>query len=474
MSKAVLFDMDGVLIDSEVVMMQAAIEGMRSLGVEASPEDFLPYVGTGEDAYLGNVFQKYGGVYTPAVKAHVYDVYGEMIAAKYSCPMAAEIIQALTEKHIPFAICSSADKAKIHHNLRALGIPENAFPAIISGEDVTKNKPDPEIYQKGAEKLGVCTQECIVVEDTLNGIRAGKRSGAQTVAVGTSSSRSDFMNAGNADYYISALPWLVHILAQNGLPLDLPAPASKSLLEAHRGVGTEQVENTMAAYRLAVEQGYDVIELDTKFTADHHCVLLHDRTINRTADQLKGHDNAQLAVAGLTYEELCTYTFGGEKIPDLEETLHFAAENTIQLKFDNVWRTHTEEEQQTFLHTIAASPAVHLVGITVSDLPSVDAVLAVLPMCHIHYDGPVTEEILASLHARVPYNRLTVWMRYDNAATAWNKNLPVTQEYSRLIHRYGMLGVWLLTKEEERTKAMQEYNADIIETDGSLKPVRNS
>ena len=85
MKKAVLFDMDGVLIDSEVVMLHAAMEGFQPFGIDATPEDFAPYVGAGENAYLGNVARKYGVAYTPEVRDHVYDVYGEKINRSYTC-----------------------------------------------------------------------------------------------------------------------------------------------------------------------------------------------------------------------------------------------------------------------------------------------------------------------------------------------------------------------------------------------------
>ncbi len=470
MKKAVLFDMDGVLIDSEVVMLHAAINGLKPYGIDAKPEDFTPFVGAGEDAYLGNVVRKYGVDYTLAVKSHVYDVYGEMITHEYTCPRAGEIIAAMTEKKIPFAICSSADKAKIHHNLRALGIPETMFPAIVSGEDVTRNKPEPEIYEKGAAILGVHPEDCIVVEDTLNGIRAGKSSGATTVAVGTSLNLTDFIAGGNADYYIPALPGLIRILRQNGL--DTGLFDRRVLLEAHRGVGTEAVENTMAAFRLAKAQDYDMIELDTKFTADHRCVLLHDRTLNRTADQLKNDkDAAPVKIAEHTLKEVnASYTFDGERIATLEDVLAFAAEAQIALKFDNVWHSHLPEERQDFLTMIAASHAKTLCGITASDLVSVEEIQSVLPDCHIHYDGPVTESVLDDLHALVSRENLTVWLRFDNAITAWCKNPPVDPALAALVHRYGSLGVWLLTTEDELHVAAEVYGADVIETDGRLKP----
>ena len=470
MKKAVLFDMDGVLIDSEVVMLHAAIDGLKPYGIDAKPEDFAPFVGAGEDAYLGNVVRKYGVDYTLAVKSHVYDVYGEMITHAYTCPRAGEIIAALAKQGIPFAICSSADKAKIHHNLRALGIPETAFPAIVSGEDVTKNKPEPEIYEKGAAILGVKPEDCIVVEDTLNGIRAGKLSGATTVAIGTSLNLTDFIVGGNADYYLPTLSGLVRILRQNGL--DTGLSDRPVLLEAHRGVGTEAVENTMAAFRLAKKQGYDMIEMDTKYTADHHCVLLHDRTLNRTADQLKNDkDAAPVAIVERTLDEVNgAYTFGGERIATLEDVLAFAAEEKIELKFDNVWQSHLPEERRSFLTAIAASPAKGLCGITASDLAAVQEILSALPGCHIHYDGPVTEAVLEELHTLVPHEDLTVWLRFDNACTAWCKNPPVDPTLAALVHRYGKLGVWLLTTEDELYTAAKTYGADVIETDGRLKP----
>lgn len=473
MKKAVLFDMDGVLIDSEIVMLHAAIDGLKHYGIDAKPEDFAPFVGAGEDAYLGSVVRKYGVEYTLAVKSHVYDVYSEMITHEYTCPCAREIIAALTAKAIPFAICSSADKAKIHHNLRALGIPKTAFPAIVSGEDVLKNKPAPEIYEKGAAILGVKPEDCIVVEDTLNGIRAGKLSGATTVAVGTSLNLTDFIACGNADYYIPTLLGLIRILQQNGL--DIGLSKHPVLFEAHRGVGTEAVENTMAAFRLAKVQGYDMIEMDTKYTADHHCVLLHDHTLNRTADQFKNKtEAAPVQIAACTLEEVNeAYTFGGERIATLEHVLSFAAEEGIALKFDNVWHSHLPEERQAFLFAIAASPAKTLCGITASDLASIQEIQSVLPDCQIHYDGPVTESILDELHALVPYENLTVWLRFDNDATAWCKNPPVDSARAALVHRYGRLGIWLLTTETELHIAVETYGADLIETDGRLKPPKH-
>lgn len=219
MSKAVLFDMDGVLIDSEGLMLKAAAESMHAFGIEAVPEDFIPYIGMEAEKYFGNVMEKYGKHYTDEVKVHTYNVYGDIITPEYVCEYATEILTALRKANIPFAICSGAVRQKINHNLKALGLSDKDLPAVISGDDVKNNKPHPEIYLTGASILGIAPEDCIVVEDSLGGIRAGKASGAKTVGVGTTLTKADFDKEGNADYFVNSLAELPQILAENGIKL---------------------------------------------------------------------------------------------------------------------------------------------------------------------------------------------------------------------------------------------------------------
>ena len=117
---------------------------------------------------------------------------------------------------------------------------------------------------------------------------------------------------------------------------------SKTRLQAHRGVSSEYTENTISAFKAAVEEGYDVIELDPKFTSDDKCVILHDRTVNRTGRTSAGEPLPEAtAVADLTLETVRSYDFGiwkdkkflGEKIPTLGETINFIRNNkyTVQI-----------------------------------------------------------------------------------------------------------------------------------------------
>jgi glycerophosphoryl diester phosphodiesterase len=122
-------------------------------------------------------------------------------------------------------------------------------------------------------------------------------------------------------------------------------------LQAHRGVSYEYPENTIIAYQAAVDQGYGIIELDPKYTSDGKIVMLHDKSLKRTARDENG-EAPELNIADITLDEARSYEYGswknerfkGEKIPTLSEVLDFAEENpTVPLKFDNVWTTFPEE-----------------------------------------------------------------------------------------------------------------------------------
>ena len=251
------------------------------------------------------------------------------------------------------------------------------------------------------------------------------------------------------------------------------------MLEAHRGVSTEAPMNTMAAFRLAKEQGYGMIELDTKFTKDDRCVILHDRTVNNTGRHADGTPIAEKTeIASLTFDEARALDFGiafgeqfrGETLPALEEVLDFAVENRIPLKFDNVLQSHTEAQLKIFFDAIDEKNALPWVGFTSNSVEFIKKIIARFPDAAIHYDGPSDEETLKTLSSLISRDRLTVWVRYDNAATAWNTTPPATEESCAMVRKYARLGLWLLSAEEEYRTARDVFQADLAETNGQLKP----
>lgn len=184
---AVIFDMDGVLVDSEPVITEAAIRALRLFGVEAHPADFLPFTGTGEDRFIGGVAQKYGATYEKRMKDETYRIYQDIVEDNIKVYGGTlPLLQALTEHDVPCALASSADLVKVEANLRAAGIPMDTFQVVLTGDDVVHKKPSPEIYQLAAQRLGVRPWNCIVIEDALSGIAAAHAAGIRCIAVPTS------------------------------------------------------------------------------------------------------------------------------------------------------------------------------------------------------------------------------------------------------------------------------------------------
>ena len=184
----VLFDMDGVLVDSESFICKAAIMMFSELGIIVSPEDFQPFVGMGENKYIGGVAEKHGIIVDiEQVKARTYNIYEKIVSGKlYPLPGSLEFISKCRNKGLKLSLATSADTIKMEVNLKEIGLSRNTFDSIITGLDVKKKKPFPEIYLKAAKSLGLKPGNCLVVEDAISGIDAGKAAGCRCLAVTTS------------------------------------------------------------------------------------------------------------------------------------------------------------------------------------------------------------------------------------------------------------------------------------------------
>ena len=184
MPGTVIFDMDGVLTDSEPVINESAVKALREHGVDAKPEDFIPFVGTGEDSYIGGVAEKYGLEYRPAMKQRVYEIYLDILPGRLRAfPGIHDLVETLRDQGWRVAVASSADRIKVEANLKAIDLPPSGFSVIVAGEDVVKKKPAPDIFLTAAERVGTVPRSCCVVEDAPSGIRAAKAAGMRCVAV---------------------------------------------------------------------------------------------------------------------------------------------------------------------------------------------------------------------------------------------------------------------------------------------------
>jgi HAD superfamily hydrolase (TIGR01509 family) len=197
MIKGVLFDMDGVLVDSEEFIREAAIMMFAEYGIKADPEDFRPFVGMGENRYVGGVAEKYGlKADINVIKSRTYEIYGSIVKGKLKpLPGAREFVNKCTGQGLKIALASSADRVKIDINLEEAGLPASLFGAIVNGLDVERKKPFPDIYLKACDLLSLKPVECLVVEDAVSGVEAAVRAGCKCLAVTTSFGHDDLKKA---------------------------------------------------------------------------------------------------------------------------------------------------------------------------------------------------------------------------------------------------------------------------------------
>ena len=153
----VIFDMDGVLVDSEPFICKAGCMMYAELGLQVRPEDFVPFVGMGENRYLGGVAEKYNfPVDIDAIKKRTYDIYLEIIqGALQPLPGVHEFIGRCRALGKKIAVASSADRRKVEGNLREIGLAWESFDTVVCGEDVVHKKPDPEIFLLAAKRLNL-------------------------------------------------------------------------------------------------------------------------------------------------------------------------------------------------------------------------------------------------------------------------------------------------------------------------------
>jgi HAD superfamily hydrolase (TIGR01509 family) len=185
MKKAVLFDMDGILYDSEAYYMKGTIEQMRAYGYEGPAEKIYAVVGTTMDGTYQILHDLLGGRVSKEQLEKGNDYYfGVLHPLDYRSimfPGVPEQLKRLQDAGIRLACCSSSPEKTILDSLDAMGI-RPFFSFVESGENVHHPKPDPEIYLLAMQSLGLQPQDCAVYEDSETGIASGRAAGCFTIA----------------------------------------------------------------------------------------------------------------------------------------------------------------------------------------------------------------------------------------------------------------------------------------------------
>jgi len=184
---AVIFDMDGILIDSVELNWKAINQALAPSGVKVNGTDISQYLGK----TLENQLERINDVFH--IKLDYAEFASDVSQIKSSLledlspkPGVSELLKGLTKAHIPFTVATSTSRAIAKQYLDITGL--LAYfdtDTIVAAEDVVKHKPDPEVYVKAAKALGVNPAKCVVVEDAPAGVQAAKVAGMSCIALST-------------------------------------------------------------------------------------------------------------------------------------------------------------------------------------------------------------------------------------------------------------------------------------------------
>jgi HAD superfamily hydrolase (TIGR01509 family) len=183
--KAVLFDMDGVIVDSEPLHVAAFQATLRNHGHELSDEQYKQhFAGKTDEAGFRQYFDFIGEtVDLPIIMDEKAKAYLELASDQLiPYPGVVELIRELSGQNVPLALVTGSLRAEAQTVLKAFAITD-FFRAIIAAEDIAQSKPSPEGYLKGAKVLGVKPADCIVIEDAPTGVRAARAAGMRCIAV---------------------------------------------------------------------------------------------------------------------------------------------------------------------------------------------------------------------------------------------------------------------------------------------------
>lgn len=197
--KGVIFDVDGVLCESEPIICRAAMQMFKELyDMEVRPEDFRPFVGTGEARFIGGPAEKYGlDIDIEKAKSRTYKIYLRLIRGRLKPTIGVrEFIDWCRQVGLKLAVATSADMVKLRGNLREIDLPPGLFDAVVTGEEIARKKPAPDVFVLAASRLGLGPQECLVVEDAVAGVQAAKSAGSKCLGLTTSFSEGELLSAG--------------------------------------------------------------------------------------------------------------------------------------------------------------------------------------------------------------------------------------------------------------------------------------
>lgn len=211
--KAFIFDMDGVLIDSEMIYTEMERRNFNDLGLNISQEEHRSYQGTATDEMWAKLRDKY----------EIHKSVEELVAMTNDLtipvfqqlekmplmPKVEQLIKILYDKNVPMALASSSFPDVIDLVVEKSGM-RRYFREVVNSRMAGKSKPAPDIFLLTAKKLNVRPEQCIVVEDSTNGIRAAKSAGMYCIAF--NGPGAEFQDQSEADRIITGYDEIISLL----------------------------------------------------------------------------------------------------------------------------------------------------------------------------------------------------------------------------------------------------------------------
>lgn len=182
--KAVIFDMDGVLIDSEPAYLEMNLKMFAQFGIEMDDENYKALVGMPSVPMWKMLKEKYDlknevKDFIHYEKKRMLEILDSDIITK-PVDGISELIGTLKNNNIKLSVASSSAKDNVNFVLEKLKIRDN-FEFIISGEEVVNGKPSPDIFLKVSDHFNICPADCFVIEDSANGIKAANSAGMKSL-----------------------------------------------------------------------------------------------------------------------------------------------------------------------------------------------------------------------------------------------------------------------------------------------------
>ncbi len=207
MLRGVIFDMDGVIVDSEPLHLQAEKKLFDSFGVTLTDKELQGYMGRSPRVLLESIIERYG--FNTSFE-ELYPVHQKNLLQLYDekaelFPRLMDLVKILKSSHIDMAVASSSSKSLISLVLKKFHL-SFYFKVAVSGDEVKRPKPNPDIFLETVSKLGHHPSECVVIEDSTAGVQAAKSAGA--ACVGFRSPHSGNQDLKTADIIVDDLSLL--------------------------------------------------------------------------------------------------------------------------------------------------------------------------------------------------------------------------------------------------------------------------